>query len=158
MRKAKAHLELNLAKDVKANNKGFFKYITTKINAWENVVLLLLQSGDWGGDLEEGSFLWLGRLGRDHVIKLCIHRPWWDAPTSAERSAGTIVRQERCLRAGRKQMSPQSLIRAKGGPRELLDSQPHFNPWKGDRTAHSGGHLHSHGRQHDDQERSAWIH
>ena len=30
MRKAKAHLELNLARDVKDNKKGFFKYISSK--------------------------------------------------------------------------------------------------------------------------------
>ena len=28
MRKAKAHLEFNLARDVKDNKKGFFKYIS----------------------------------------------------------------------------------------------------------------------------------
>jgi len=30
MRKAKVHLELNLARDVKDNKKGFFKYISSK--------------------------------------------------------------------------------------------------------------------------------
>ena len=30
MRKAKAHLELNLARDVKDNKKGFFKCISSK--------------------------------------------------------------------------------------------------------------------------------
>jgi len=30
MRKAKAHLELNLTRDVKDNKKGFFKYISSK--------------------------------------------------------------------------------------------------------------------------------
>ena len=29
-RKAKAHLELNLAKAIKDNKKGFFKYVTAK--------------------------------------------------------------------------------------------------------------------------------
>lgn len=56
MRKAKAHSELNLAKDVKGNNRGFSKHITTKINTWENVALLLPQPGGWGGGLEKGSF------------------------------------------------------------------------------------------------------
>jgi len=31
MRKAKVHLELNLARDVKDNNKGFFKYTSSKL-------------------------------------------------------------------------------------------------------------------------------
>ena len=30
MRKAKAHLELNLARDVKDNKKSFFKYVSSK--------------------------------------------------------------------------------------------------------------------------------
>ena len=31
-RKAKAHMELNLARDVRNNKKGFFKYISSKRN------------------------------------------------------------------------------------------------------------------------------
>jgi len=31
-RKAKVHLELNLARDVKDNKKGFFKYISSNVN------------------------------------------------------------------------------------------------------------------------------
>ncbi|GAB0205276.1 mitochondrial enolase superfamily member 1 [Grus japonensis] len=41
MRKAKAQLELNLAKDVKDNKKGFFKYLSSKRETRENVGLLL---------------------------------------------------------------------------------------------------------------------
>ena len=33
-RKAKVHLELNLARDVKDNKKGFFKYIGSKRIMW----------------------------------------------------------------------------------------------------------------------------
>ncbi|GAB0189155.1 mitochondrial enolase superfamily member 1 [Grus japonensis] len=40
-RKAKAHLELNLARDVKDNEKGFFKYFDNKRKTRENVGLLL---------------------------------------------------------------------------------------------------------------------
>ena len=40
-RKAKAHLELNLARDVKDNKKGFFKYISSKGQTRENVGPLL---------------------------------------------------------------------------------------------------------------------
>ncbi|GAB0210235.1 mitochondrial enolase superfamily member 1 [Grus japonensis] len=36
-RKAKAHLELNLAREVKDNKKGFFKYISSKRKTRENV-------------------------------------------------------------------------------------------------------------------------
>ncbi|XP_068809550.1 uncharacterized protein [Struthio camelus] len=44
-RKTKAHLELNLARDVKDNKKGFFKYITSKRKTRENVGLLLNGAG-----------------------------------------------------------------------------------------------------------------
>ncbi|GAB0202805.1 mitochondrial enolase superfamily member 1 [Grus japonensis] len=44
-RKAKAHLELNLARDVKDNKKGFFKYINSKRKTRENVGLLLNEVG-----------------------------------------------------------------------------------------------------------------
>jgi len=45
MRKAKVHLELNLARDVKNNKKGFFKYISSKRKTRENVGLLLNEAG-----------------------------------------------------------------------------------------------------------------
>jgi len=41
MRKAKVHLELNLARDVKDNKKGFFTYISRKQKTRENVGLLM---------------------------------------------------------------------------------------------------------------------
>jgi len=44
-RKAKAHLELNLAKDVKKNKKGFFKYISSKRRIRDNVGPLLNEVG-----------------------------------------------------------------------------------------------------------------
>jgi len=40
-RKAKAHLELNLARDVKNNKKGFLNYTSSKRKARDNVGLLL---------------------------------------------------------------------------------------------------------------------
>lgn len=40
-RKTKAHVELNLARNAKDNNKGFFKYISSKTKTWENVGPLL---------------------------------------------------------------------------------------------------------------------
>ncbi|GAB0209615.1 hypothetical protein GRJ2_003427200 [Grus japonensis] len=44
-RKAKAHLELNLARDVKDNKEGFFKYISSKRKTRENVGPLLNEVG-----------------------------------------------------------------------------------------------------------------
>ncbi|KAJ7399690.1 hypothetical protein BTVI_112609 [Pitangus sulphuratus] len=44
-RKAKALLELRLAKDIKDNKKGFYKYISSKRNIRENVGLLLNKMG-----------------------------------------------------------------------------------------------------------------
>jgi len=40
-RKAEAHLELNLSRDVKDNKKGFINYISSKQKTRENVGLLL---------------------------------------------------------------------------------------------------------------------
>ncbi|PKU47794.1 rna-directed dna polymerase from mobile element jockey-like [Limosa lapponica baueri] len=45
MRKAEANLELNLARDVKYNKKGLFKYIHSKRKTRENVGLLLNEAG-----------------------------------------------------------------------------------------------------------------
>ncbi|GAB0204970.1 mitochondrial enolase superfamily member 1 [Grus japonensis] len=44
-RKARAHLELNLARDVKDKKKGFFKYISSKRKTRENVGPLLNEVG-----------------------------------------------------------------------------------------------------------------
>ncbi|GAB0209097.1 hypothetical protein GRJ2_003375400 [Grus japonensis] len=44
-RKAKAHLELNVARDVKDKKEGFFKYISSKRTTRENVGLLLNEVG-----------------------------------------------------------------------------------------------------------------
>ena len=43
--KAKAHLELNLTRDVKDNKKGFFNYISNKWMSRENVGPLLNEAG-----------------------------------------------------------------------------------------------------------------
>jgi len=45
MRKAKVHVELNLARDVKDNKKGFFNYISSKRKARDNVGLLMNEVG-----------------------------------------------------------------------------------------------------------------
>jgi len=44
-RKAKVHLELNLARDVKGNKKSFFKYISSKRKTRDNAGLLLNEVG-----------------------------------------------------------------------------------------------------------------
>jgi len=44
-RKAKAHLEMKLARDVKNNKKGFFKYINSKRKTRDNVGPLLNEVG-----------------------------------------------------------------------------------------------------------------
>jgi len=44
-RKAKAHLVLNLARDVRNNKKGFFSYISSKRKARDNVGPLLNEAG-----------------------------------------------------------------------------------------------------------------
>ena len=44
-RKAKAHLELYLAKEIKDNRKGFLKYVSSKRKTRENVGPLLNEGG-----------------------------------------------------------------------------------------------------------------
>jgi len=44
-RKAKAHLELKVARDVKNNKKGFFNYISSKRKARDNMGPLLNEVG-----------------------------------------------------------------------------------------------------------------
>lgn len=44
-RKAKAHVEFNLVREVKNNNKDFFKCVSSKRNTRENVDLLLNKVG-----------------------------------------------------------------------------------------------------------------
>jgi len=44
-RKARAHLELKMARDVKNNKKGFFNYISSKRKARDNVGPLLNEAG-----------------------------------------------------------------------------------------------------------------
>ena len=45
VRKAKVHLELNLARDIKDNKKGFFKYIDSIWKTRDNVGPLLNEVG-----------------------------------------------------------------------------------------------------------------
>jgi len=46
-RKAKVHLELNLARDFKDNKKSFFKHLSSKRKARDNVGPLLNEVGAW---------------------------------------------------------------------------------------------------------------
>lgn len=46
IRMTKAHLELNLVRNMKGRQKGFYKYIGSKRKTWENVGLLLNGEGD----------------------------------------------------------------------------------------------------------------
>ncbi|KFQ55458.1 hypothetical protein N334_10646, partial [Pelecanus crispus] len=46
VRKAKARLELNVARDVKNNKKGFYRYVNQKRKAKENILPLMNKNGD----------------------------------------------------------------------------------------------------------------
>ncbi|CAM2112063.1 unnamed protein product [Caretta caretta] len=46
IRKAKSHLELQLARDVKSNKKGFFRYVSNKKKVKESVGPLLNEGGN----------------------------------------------------------------------------------------------------------------
>ncbi|KGL81631.1 hypothetical protein N309_14517, partial [Tinamus guttatus] len=56
-RKAKTHLELELARDVRGNRKGFYKYISSKRKARENVSLLLIEGALVAKDVEKAELL-----------------------------------------------------------------------------------------------------
>ena len=57
-RKVKAHLELNLAKEIKNNKKGFIKYVNSKRKARENVGPILSEGGALvTGDAEKAEIL-----------------------------------------------------------------------------------------------------
>lgn len=58
MRKAKFHLEVNVARDVRENKKGFFKCIGSKRKVRENEVLLLNERGALTTDhIKKAEFL-----------------------------------------------------------------------------------------------------
>lgn len=44
--KAKVHLELYLARDMKSNKKGFYRFVISKLKTMENTGPLLNGSGD----------------------------------------------------------------------------------------------------------------
>ncbi|GAB0180313.1 hypothetical protein GRJ2_000496600 [Grus japonensis] len=58
VRKAKALIELNLARDIKGNKKSFYRYISDKRKTGENVGLLQKETGDWvTQDMEKAEVL-----------------------------------------------------------------------------------------------------
>ncbi|GAB0207485.1 mitochondrial enolase superfamily member 1 [Grus japonensis] len=70
-RKAKAHLELNLARDVKDKKEGFFKYINSKRKTRENVGPLL---NEVGALVTEDTEKEKEDQVREHLGKLNIHK------------------------------------------------------------------------------------
>ncbi|KFV09049.1 hypothetical protein N340_00462, partial [Tauraco erythrolophus] len=58
VRKAKALIELNLARDIKGNKKGFYRYVSCKKRSRENVSPLRKETGDLATqDMEKAEFL-----------------------------------------------------------------------------------------------------
>jgi len=54
IRKAKAHLELNLVKDVKGSRMGFYRYISRRMNR-ENEDVLTHRGEAWRKDIVSGG-------------------------------------------------------------------------------------------------------
>ncbi|KFV02308.1 hypothetical protein N340_11981, partial [Tauraco erythrolophus] len=58
IRKAKALIELNLARDIKGNKKGFYRYVSDKKRSRENVGPLQKETGDLATqDMEKAEVL-----------------------------------------------------------------------------------------------------
>ncbi|KFV10376.1 hypothetical protein N340_10119, partial [Tauraco erythrolophus] len=58
VRKAKALIELNLARDIKGNKKNFYRYVSDKKRSRENVGLLQKETGDLATfDMEKAEVL-----------------------------------------------------------------------------------------------------
>lgn len=55
IRKAKAHMKLNLARDVKGNKNGFYKYISSRRQMKEYSRLLLDGAGNKGRGKHQGT-------------------------------------------------------------------------------------------------------
>jgi len=76
-RKAKVHLEFSMAKEVKDNKKGFFKYVISKRKTRENVDPLLesqtldVRERVWG---MEDLPLFKQDMFRDHLAKINVHK------------------------------------------------------------------------------------
>jgi len=77
-RKAKAHLELKLTRDVKNNKKGFFNYISSKRKARHNVGPLLNEAGVLVTEDAEKAELLMPSLLQSSVLRLALRnpRPW----------------------------------------------------------------------------------
>ena len=57
MRKAKVQMELNLARDMKDNKKGFYRYIGKKEQTKESVPPLMKGNGELASDIEKAEVL-----------------------------------------------------------------------------------------------------
>jgi len=85
MRKAKVCLQLNLARDVKDNKKGFFKFISNKWKTRENVGLLL----------NEVSVLVIEDTEKVELLN-AFFSSVFSAKTGSQKSHSLEVREEAC--------------------------------------------------------------
>jgi len=77
-REAKVHLELNMARDVKDNKKGFFKYFSIKQNTRENVGPLLNEVVPWWQRIQIMQSYWMPSLLQPSLLSLALRHasPW----------------------------------------------------------------------------------
>ncbi|XP_065421532.1 uncharacterized protein LOC101931368 isoform X1 [Chrysemys picta bellii] len=90
-RKAKSHLELQLARDVKSNKKGFFRYVSNKKKVKESVGPLLNEGGNLvTEDVEKANVLFLPLSSRTRSAPRLLH---W-AVQYGEKVTSTLCRKK----------------------------------------------------------------
>ncbi|KAK4807033.1 hypothetical protein QYF61_000362 [Mycteria americana] len=139
VRTAKAYLELNLARDIKDNKKGFCKYISGKRKTGENVGPLLNEIGDLvTQDMEKAEVL-NAAFASVFTSKTSLQE------SQAPEARGKVWSKEDVPLVEedlvREYLSKPDVQGQERGPRELQAGQPPLDPCEGDGAANPGNRF-----------------